>query len=115
MIVIAPGIVALFALMPALVVGLLVPASIRSPQWSLITGILVGLGGLCIYYAVMRWADSPMNPAPLLDFSDPKVAHIVMVVVSAVVVSGGCAGLTFWAIAGRNALVRRLANDEALL
>jgi hypothetical protein len=100
MFVIAPGIVAINALVPTIIIGFFaVRTGVRSLHLYVVMGTLVGLAGLGTYYALVRWADSSTAP---LDFSDPRVMHVVTAVVASIVVAGSCGGLIFWAIAGRH-------------
>jgi hypothetical protein len=102
---IATAAVALLALVPTLVaVFLLRRTGTRSAYWYVVTGALVGLITLGTYCALLRWMDGANRPAPL---SDPRVARVLMAVVASVVLAGGCAGLTFWAIARQQMRARR--------
>jgi hypothetical protein len=98
---IATAAVALLALVPTLVaVFLLRRTGTRSAYWYVVTGALVGLITLGTYCALLRWMDGA-------NLSDPRVARVLMAVVASVVLAGGCAGLTFWAIARQQMRGRR--------
>jgi hypothetical protein len=99
------GFVALLALIPTLVVGIYAErAAVRSPLFYAVAGAGIGLCALGFYGLILILGESrPLSETLPADLAAIGLGVIIAVIAAIVALAGIAAGLTYWAIAGRNA------------
>jgi hypothetical protein len=98
------GFVAVLALIPTLIVGIYAErAGVRSPMFYALAGAAIGLCVLGLYGLGLIWgSDRPLSEALPPDAANGLPA-IIAGATAVVAFAGIAGGLTYWAIAGRNA------------
>ena len=103
------ALVALLALIPTLMIGIYAErAAVRSSLFYAVSGAAVGLCGLGLYGLGLIWRSSgPLSETLPPDATAVGLGAILAGVAAVVAFAGIAGGLTYWAIAGRNAGGRR--------